>query len=94
MRELSPYDIHPRHLAGYFVPESAEFQLTTNTDGSTQLEGISWYRNAMWPFRYWRLWSDAILHQVHMRVFKHIKTLSEHSSTAGNANAEKLGWQR
>ncbi len=77
MREWSPYDIHPRHLHGYFVPESAEFRLTANPDGSTQLEGISWYRNSMWPSAYWRLWSDAILHQVHMRVFEHIKTLSE-----------------
>ena len=77
MRELSPYDIHPRHLHGYFVPESAEFRLISNPDGSTQLEGISWYRNSMWPSAYWRLWSDAILHQVHMRVFEHVKVLSE-----------------
>jgi hypothetical protein len=77
MRELSPYDVHPRHLDGYFVPESAEFRLAANTDGSTQLEGISWYRNSMWPSGYWRLWSDAVLHQVHLRVFEHIKELSE-----------------
>jgi len=77
MQELSPYDIHPRHLRGYFVPESAEFRLIYNPDGSTQLEGISWYRNAMWPAAYWRLWSDAVIHQVHMRVFEHVKSLSE-----------------
>jgi hypothetical protein len=77
MREWSPYDIHPRHLDGYFVPESAEFRLTATPDGGTQLEGISWYRNSMWPSPYWRLWSDALLHQVHMRVFQHIKKLAE-----------------
>jgi len=77
MRELSPYAIHPRHLHGYFAPESAEFRLVPNPDGSTQLEGISWYRNSMWPAAYWRLWSDAVLHQVHMRVFEHVKALSE-----------------
>lgn len=49
--EGSPYEIHPRHLNGYFVPES-----------------------------YWRLWSDALLHQIHMRVFQHIKALSERSA--------------
>ena len=54
-----------------------EFRLVRNEDGSTQLEGISWYRNAMWPSAYWQLWSDAILHQVHLRVFNHIKLLSE-----------------
>jgi hypothetical protein len=80
MRELSPYDIHPRHLDGYFVPESAEFSLTTNPDGSTQLDGISWYRNRMWPSPYWRLWSDWILHRVHTRVFEHIRSLSENRS--------------
>src|SRR5262249_46947004 len=58
MRELSPYSIHPRHLEGYFVPESADFRLIPNVDGSTQLEGISWYRNSMWPATYWRFWSD------------------------------------
>jgi len=77
MRELSPYNIHPPHLDGYFVPEPAEFRLSTNADGTTQLEGISWYRNRMWPSAYWRLWSDAVLHQVHLRVFEHIKERSE-----------------
>jgi hypothetical protein len=80
MREWSPYDIHPRHLDGYFVPESAEFRLTPTPDGGTQLDGVSWYRNSMWPVGYWRLWSDALLHQVHMRVFQHIKKRSESRS--------------
>jgi hypothetical protein len=77
MLEWSPYDIHPRHLDGYFVPESAEFRLTPTSDGGTRLDGVSWYHNSMWPSRYWRLWSDGLLHQVHMRVFRHIKKLSE-----------------
>jgi hypothetical protein len=77
MRELSPYDIHPTHLDGTFVPESAEFHLIPNDDGSTTLRGTSRYRNAMWPVAYWRLWSDMIIHRIHMRVFEHIRTLSE-----------------
>ena len=77
MVELSPYDIHPRHLDGYFMPERAEFTLTSNADGSTTLQGRSWYRNAMWPGAYWKLWSDKILHDVHDGVFKHLKRLSE-----------------
>jgi hypothetical protein len=77
MREFSPYDIHPRHLDGYFVPETAEFRLTSANDGTTALTGISHYRNAMWPAAYWRLWSDAIVHQIHLRVFEHIRRLSE-----------------
>jgi uncharacterized membrane protein YhaH (DUF805 family) len=79
MKEFSPYDIHPRHLDGYLAPERAEFTLTSNPDGSTSLEGRSWYRNSMWPSAYWRLWSDRILHDIHTSVFAHIKELSETS---------------
>ena len=77
MREWSPYNIHPRHLDGYFNPVKAEFTLTQNPDGTTTLQGKSWYRNAMWPGAYWRLWSDKILHDVHRSVFEHLKELSE-----------------
>jgi len=31
----------------------------------------------MWPGPYWRLWSDMIIHRIHLRVFEHIKRLSE-----------------
>lgn len=79
MRELSPYNIHPRHLDGYFDPEKAEFTLISNPDGGTTLQGKSWYRNSMWPGLYWRLWSDKILHDVHNSVFKHVKALSENA---------------
>jgi hypothetical protein len=77
MREFSPYNIHPRHLDGYFVPQDAEFHLIANADGTTTLKGTSRYRNAMWPGRYWQLWSEAIIHRVHVRVFEHVKKLSE-----------------
>jgi hypothetical protein len=77
MREFSPYNIHPRHLDGYFVPQFAEFRLISNVDGTTTLKGTSHYRNAMWPGRYWQLWSHAIIHRVHIRVFDHVKRLSE-----------------
>lgn len=77
MQEFSPYNIRPRHLDGYLVPERAEFTLIPNPDGSTTLEGRSWYRNSMWPAIYWRLWSDQILHEIHNSVFEHIKALSE-----------------
>ena len=79
MREFSPYNIHPRHLDGFFIPENAAFHLIPNSDGTTTLTGTSQYRNAMWPASYWRLWSDMIVHRVHMRVFEYIKKLSEQS---------------
>ncbi len=73
---------HPRrwsvHLEGrYFQPEGAEFVLIPLPGGPTRLEGISSYRNRIWPMAYWRLWSDAIVHNIHLRVFRHIKGLAE-----------------
>lgn len=30
-----------------------------------------------WPTEQCQLWSDAIIHQIHMRVLNHIRTLAE-----------------
>ena len=78
MKELSPYDIHPPHL-DYLVSKSGQFFLTKLPDGKIRLEGTSWYSNKMWPESYWRLWSDYIVHEIHLRVLKHIKNVSEAS---------------
>lgn len=32
---------------------------------------------AVGPATYWRLWSDAIVHRIHLRVLRHIKQLAE-----------------
>jgi uncharacterized membrane protein YhaH (DUF805 family) len=79
MEELSPYGhIHTRHVDGeYFQAQDAEFVLTRLSGRRTLLTGTSHYRNRMWPVSYWRLWSDAIVHQIHVRVFQHIKRLAE-----------------
>jgi hypothetical protein len=84
MRELTPYSgIQPRHLGGYFHPEGAQFRLVALPGGRTGLEGTSWYRHDLWPASYWRLWSDFILHQIHWRVFQHIKRLAEQDLRLG-----------
>jgi hypothetical protein len=31
----------------------------------------------MRPAGYWRLWCDAIVHRIHLRVLRHIKRLAE-----------------
>ncbi len=79
MEELSPYGhIRTRHIDGqYFQAQDAEFVLTPLPNGHTLLTGTSEYRNRMWPVAYWRLWSDAIVHQIHLRVFRHTKRLAE-----------------
>jgi hypothetical protein len=81
MREWSFYrDVTPKHLHGYLVSKRGQFRLTPLPNGHTLLEGTSWYQNGFFPAQYWRLWSDAIVHRVHLRVLNNIRTLAEGSS--------------
>ena len=78
MRELSPYPgIHPPHLDHYFSSKQGQFLLVELPHGRTRLEGTTWYTNRFWPEAYWQLWSDAIIHRIHMRVLQHVKARSE-----------------
>lgn len=79
MKETSPYgNIRVRHLEDHdFQPERADFLLVALAGGGTRLEGTTSYQNKMWPGAYWRLWTDAIVHSIHHRVFAHVKALSE-----------------
>jgi hypothetical protein len=78
LNELSPYgNIQPSHLHGYFVSEKGQFSLTTLPGGRTRLEGTTWYQHTMWPAAYWHLWSDYIIHRIHLRVLEHIRTQAE-----------------
>jgi uncharacterized membrane protein YhaH (DUF805 family) len=78
MQEWSPYSrFETPHLHGFLVSQGGQFLLTALPGGRTRLEGTTWYRHTMWPATYWRLWSDHIIHQIHMRVLDHIKTNTE-----------------
>jgi len=74
LNELSPYgNIQPPHLHGYFVSKQGQFLLTALPGGRTRLEGATWYQHTMWPATYWHLWSDYIIHKIHLRVLEHIR---------------------
>lgn len=78
MREASPWgEIHPPHLDGFMESRQGEFRLTPLPDGGTRLEGTTWYRHGLGPAWYWTLWSDYIIHTIHERVLRHIRTLAE-----------------
>lgn len=78
LNELTPYGhIDAPHLHGYFVSEQGQFLLTALPGGRTRLEGTTWYRNAIWPASYWHLWSDCIIHRIHLRVLEHIRAEAE-----------------
>jgi uncharacterized membrane protein YhaH (DUF805 family) len=81
MRELSIYsNVHPAHLEDYFIAQRGQFELKPLPDGTTLLEGTTWYQNRYWPAPYWRLWSDYIMDGIHKRVLLHIKSLAEQDS--------------
>ena len=78
LEEWSPYlHIHPPHLHGFMVSNGGQFLLTRLPDGGTRLEGTTWYRHGLWPSLYWRMWSDAIIHRIHLRVLRHIRDEAE-----------------
>jgi len=78
MHEWSPYgEVSPMHLQGYMVSRKGQFRLTRLANNRTLLEGTTWYQHGLWPAEYWRWWSDAIIHRIHLRVLNHVRTLSE-----------------
>jgi hypothetical protein len=81
LRELSPYgSIRAPHLDGFFVATAGEFRLVPLPGGGTRLEGSTWYRLDIHPVPYWRLFADAIVHRIHLRVLDHVRTLAERSA--------------
>jgi len=85
MRELSPYSgVDAPHLHGFLISQRGQFAIETLPDGRTRLTGTTWYQHHLWPAGYWRLWSDAIIHRIHLRVLRHIKGLSETSNSTAS----------
>ena len=78
MTELSPYgEIDTPHLHDYFVSRKGQFKLTRLANGSTLLEGTTWYNHRISPEIYWQFWTEKIVHTIHQRVLNHIKEQSE-----------------
>ena len=88
MREWSPYSrTEPPHLQGFLVANAGEFRLTPLPGHWTRLEGTTWYRHTLWPSEYWCLWSDTIIHRIHLRVLHHIALEAEKESSLGGAGS-------
>lgn len=77
MRELSFFDVRPPHLHGFLESEQGQFLLEELPNGRTKITGSTWYRHGLFPEAYWRLWSDYIIHTIHRRVLRHIKSEAE-----------------
>jgi uncharacterized membrane protein YhaH (DUF805 family) len=82
MRELSFAEITPPHLErNYMRSQKGQFRLIPLAGGRTRLEGTTWYQNYFWPQPYWRIWSDYIVHRIHMRVLLHVKAEAERDAS-------------
>ncbi len=80
LREWSPYrQLAPPHLDGYLQSRRGEFRLIALPDGRTRLEGSTWYELKVGPDAYWRMFSDALIRRIHLRVLNHVKVLAEAS---------------
>jgi hypothetical protein len=78
MREWSPYgEVKARRLRGYMNWKEGRFRLIALGPHRTRVEGTSWRQHGLWPAQYWPLWTDAIVHGIHMRVLDHIRKLAE-----------------
>jgi uncharacterized membrane protein YhaH (DUF805 family) len=81
MQEWSPYQgISPPHLHGFLVAKQGQFELVPVSGGRTRLEGTTWYYHRVWPVTYWRVWSDYIIHHIHLLVLQHVKQLAENDN--------------
>jgi hypothetical protein len=77
LEEWTPYErVTPPHLRGFLVSRGGQFRLVPLPGGRTRLEGTTWYQHTMWPASYWRLWSDYVIHQIHLRVLQYIAARS------------------
>lgn len=64
-------------IMGHIDIKRGEFILKDNGNGTTTLIGNSWYNLHVFPTWYYDLWAESITRNVHFRVMKHIKLLSE-----------------
>ena len=74
MKEWTPYtNVQPPHLDSFLAARQGQFELQPLPGGRTRLVGATWYSHGLWPASYWKLWADAIIHRVHLRVLRHIQ---------------------
>lgn len=77
MEEFNPLgEVFPAHIDDYLRSHGGQFLLSEIPAG-TRIDATTWYSHRIWPAAYWRLWSDEIIHRIHLRVLRHIKSLAE-----------------
>lgn len=64
-------------IMNHLALERGQFLLKDNGNGTTTLTGNSWYRLYVFPAWYYDIWAKSIIRNVHTRVMRHVKELSE-----------------
>lgn len=74
-------DRQPQHpeIVHHFILLRGRIDLQPDGKGGTILRGTSWYRLNVTPVAYFGLWSDAVVHQTHLRVFAWMDELAKRS---------------
>ncbi len=93
-----PYELsfkvraQPQSIDEYIDVRGGLFRITDTGDGTTMLEGETWYEMKLRPVRYFGAWGQLLLHKIHMRVLEHIRNLSEDPTHAARAQAQIPAW--
>jgi len=76
MIEMTPYaELLAAHLQ-YIRSRKGQFRLYER-NGKTVVEGTTFYTHDIAPDAYWKLFSDEVIHKIHLRVLNHVKAVSE-----------------
>lgn len=76
MTEMTPYaELQAAHLQ-YIRMHKGQFRLYER-GGKTIVEGATVYTHDIGPDAYWKIHSDEIVDELHLRVLNHIKAVSE-----------------
>ncbi|MCB0346299.1 MAG: DUF805 domain-containing protein [Bdellovibrionales bacterium] len=77
MEEWSVYsNINAPHL-DFMSSRRGRFRIDSLSGGRSLLEGTTWYQHRIWPSWYWKTYSDFIIHQIHLRVLRHVAIHAE-----------------
>jgi hypothetical protein len=97
----APYELtfhvqqQPKSIDDYIDVTQGQFRLHDNGDGTTTLEGETFYAMKLRPVSYFGAWGQLLLHKIHLRVLEHIRALSEdptHAAFALAAAKNLPGW--
>jgi len=78
MKELSFYnEVHAPHLHGNFTVQYGQISLEKIDETHTLVKAETLYKHHIKPAKYWQLWSDYLINNVHELVLTTLKNTVE-----------------